>query len=171
MDSKLKSFDGHGDVKVFNEKVCIHSSLKGYEDEKAAQNLASCLDRRAFEIYMRLSDQETRDVSAIKAESVREFERGNQDREVAIIEVSNCTCKQDKSAQTFAFKIQELMKVVYPTFDENARNTISKDYFIKGLHPKMQTALKSWSDFTKANITQLTSETTRLQLAGIIPFV
>ena len=157
-------------MKVFIEKVYLHSSLKGYENEKAAQNLASRLEGRAFDVYMRLSDQEKSDVSAIKAELLREFERGNQDRKVAIIELSNRTRKQDESTQTFAFKFQELVKLAYPTFDESALDTIAKDYFIKGLHPKMQVALKSWSDFTKANINQLTSETTRLQLAGIESF-
>ena len=29
-------FDGSGDVKVFVEKVAIHSALKGYDGEKAA---------------------------------------------------------------------------------------------------------------------------------------
>ena len=34
----------------------------------------------------------------------------------------------------------------------------------------MQIALKSWLDFTKSNINQLATETTRLQLAGIESF-
>ena len=36
MESKIKCFDGTGDVKVFIEKSQIHSSLKGYSGEKAA---------------------------------------------------------------------------------------------------------------------------------------
>ena len=55
MEAKSKSFYGTGDVKAFLEKVSIHSSLKGYEGEKAAQNLASKLEGRAFDVYMRLS--------------------------------------------------------------------------------------------------------------------
>ena len=40
MDSSINGFDGSGDIKVFMEKVSIHSLLKGYEGEKAAQNIA-----------------------------------------------------------------------------------------------------------------------------------
>ncbi len=135
MESKIKSFDRNGDVKVFIEKLSIHSSLKGYENEKAAQNLASRLEGRAFDVYMRLSDADKKEFSKIKAEVLKEFERGNQDREVAIHELSTRSRKQDESAQTFAYKIQELVKLAYPEFDENTRSTISKDYYIKGLGP------------------------------------
>ena len=107
MESKIKSFDGNGDVKVFIEKVCIHSLLKGYENEKAPQNLAGRLEGRAFDVYIRLSDADKKDFSKIKAELLKEFERGNQDREVAIHKLSNSTRKQDESAQTFAYKVQE----------------------------------------------------------------
>ena len=37
---------------MFIEKVGIHSALKGYEEEKAAQNLASHLEGQALDIYM-----------------------------------------------------------------------------------------------------------------------
>ena len=52
MDAKVKCFDGTGDVNVFLEKVSLHSSLKGYDGEKAAQNLASKLEGLAFDVYM-----------------------------------------------------------------------------------------------------------------------
>ena len=94
--------------------MCIHSSLKGYENEKAAQNLAGCLEGRAFDVYMRLSDADKKDFSKIKAELFKEFERGKQDREVAIHELSNHTRKQDESAQTFAYKSSRIGKVGLP---------------------------------------------------------
>ena len=169
MESTIKSFDGNGDVKVFIEKVCIHSSLKGYENEKAAQNLAGRLEGRAFDVYMRLSDADKKEFSKIKAELLKEFERGNQDREVAIHELNNRNRKPVESAQTFAYKVQELVKLAYPLFDEDTRSTISKDYYIKGLHPNMQIALKSLPDFSSSS--QLSTETTRLELAGIDSFV
>ena len=43
MEAKSKSYDGTEGVKVFLEKVSLSSALKGYEAEKAAQNLASRL--------------------------------------------------------------------------------------------------------------------------------
>ena len=73
MYSKIESFDGNGYLKVFIEKVCIHSSLKEYENEKVAQNLASRLEGRAFDVYMRLSDADKKYIIKIKAELSKEF--------------------------------------------------------------------------------------------------
>ena len=170
MDAKVKCFDGTGDVNVFLEKVSLHSSLKGYDGEKAAQNLASKLEGRAFDVYMRLSTADRKKVDKIHSELLKEFERGNLDRETAIVELSSRRRKSDESPQTFAYKIIELVKLAYPPFDDNTRKTIAKDYYLKGLHPKMQIALKSLPSFNDADVDKLTSETMRLQLAGIDSF-
>ena len=37
MSKHLKPFNGTGDVEVFIEKLTLHASLKGYDDEKTAQ--------------------------------------------------------------------------------------------------------------------------------------
>ena len=88
MESKTKGFHGNDDVKVFIEKDELQSSLKGYEGEKAAQNLASKLEGRAFDVYMRLSPTERNDINKIKSELLKEFEKGNQNREIAIFELN-----------------------------------------------------------------------------------
>ncbi len=170
MDTKIKGFDGTGDVNVFIEKVALYSSLKGYDGEKAAQNLASKLEGRAFDVYLRLSTVDRKDASKIKSELLKEFETGNLDREAAIVELNNRRRKSDESAQTFAYKIIELVKLAYPSFDDSVRKTIAKDYFLKGVHPKMQIALKSLPSFIDANIDKLATETMRLQIAGIDSF-
>ena len=89
--NKLKTFNGNGNVKKFLTKVELHSSLKGYSGEKCAQDLASRLEGRAFDIYMRLSDQDKKDVSEIKAELLKEFEHRQKDREETLNELSHCT--------------------------------------------------------------------------------
>jgi len=66
MEYKIKSFDGNEDVKVFVEKLQLHSALKGYTGEKAAQNLASRLEGRVFDIYLRLSDADKKSFGTIK---------------------------------------------------------------------------------------------------------
>ena len=170
MDAKVKCFDGTGDVNVFLEKVSLHSSLKGYDGEKAAQNLASKLEGRAFDVYMRLSSADRKQVDKIQSELLKEFEKGKLDREIAVHELNSRRRKPDESAKTFAYKIIELVKLAYPSFDDNTRKTIAKDYFLKGLHPKMQIALKSLPNFNDADVDKLTTETMRLQLAGIDSF-
>ena len=170
MEAKSKSYDGTEDVKVFLEKVSLSSALKGYEAEKAAQNLASRLEGRAFDVYMRLSADDKKDVKKIELELLNEFEKGKQNRETAIQELSNRRQHQGESALTFAYKIQELVKLSYPAFDEKTRKLIAKDYFVRGLHPQMQLALKALPAFEETDINKLASETTRLQLAGIPSF-
>ncbi len=167
METKVQSFDGSGNVKIFIEKISLRSALKGFEGEKAAQNLASRLEGRAFDVYLRLSPTDKKDPDKIKEELMKEFELGNQDREIAIQELASRKRQQDESPQTFAFKIQELVKLAYPTFNDETRQTIAKDYFVNGLHQKMQVALKSLSKFSTASLNDLAKETTRLQIAGI----
>ena len=65
MDSKIRSYDGTREVKFFLEKVSLLSSLKGYEGEKAAQDLASKLEGRASDVYMRLSATDKKSVEKI----------------------------------------------------------------------------------------------------------
>ena len=69
MDAKVKCFDGTGDVNVFLEKVSLHSSLKAYDGEKAAQNLASKLEGRAFDVYMRLSSADRKKDNSLSTKS------------------------------------------------------------------------------------------------------
>ena len=125
------------------EKVSIHSALKGYDGEKAAQNLASKLEGRAFDIYMRLSSEDRKSPEKIKSEIFKEFETGNEDREEAIVVLTNGKRHPDESRQTFAHKVTELVHLAYPSFDETTTKTVAKDYFVRGLHPKMQVALKT----------------------------
>ena len=167
MESKVRHFVGNGDVRVFLEKVSLHSALKGYDGEKTAQDLASKLEGRAFDIYMRLADTDKKDASKIKNELLKEFQVGSQDREVAIHELATRHRKPEESPQTFAFKIMELVRLAYPSFDNINQETIAKGYFMKGIHPKMQIALKSLPKFSDLLINDVAKETVRLQLAGI----
>ena len=100
MESKVKNYDGSGDAKVFLEKISLHSTLNGYEDQKAAQNLASKLEGQAFDVYRRLWTEDRKQAQKIRIELSKEFERGNQDREEAIHELNKWKRKPDESAHT-----------------------------------------------------------------------
>ena len=167
MENKIKVFNGEGNVKEFIVKVELHSSLKGYTGEKCAQDLASRLDGPAFDVYMRLSTEDRKKADKIKEELLEEFEKGQLNREEAIFELSNRPRKQGESPHTYAYKLIELVKLAYPTFNDETRATLAKDYFVRGLHPQMQIALKSMEKFATNDIQALAEETTRLQLAGV----
>jgi len=164
---KCDKFNDTTDVKVFLTKVEIVASIKGYEGEKKAQFLTSKLLEPAFDIYMRLSDDDRKSFARIKEELLKEFEKGQLNREEAIHLLSSRQRQPEESAQTFAYKLLELVKLSYPTFPIDQQKTIAKDYFTRGVHPDMQIALKSWTTFKDSNINALATETTRLELAGV----
>ena len=109
MENKIKVFNGEGNVKEFLTKVELHSALNGYSGEKSAQNLASRLEGPAFDVYIRLATEDKNDFDKIKAELLKEFERGQVDREGAIAELTGRRRKAGESPQTFAHKLLELV--------------------------------------------------------------
>ena len=75
-----------------------------------------------------------KDSNKIKDELKREFERGSRDRELAVQELTGRARFSDESAPTFACKIEQLVKLAYPSLNYEVRQTIAKDCFVKGLH-------------------------------------
>ena len=166
-ESKVKCYDGSTDVKVFVTRVELEAAIKGYTDEKKAQYIASRLVPPAFDVYVRLSADDKKDFDKIKAELLQEFERGKLNRDEAIHILSDRRRLPTESPQTFAYKLIELVKLSYPTFSDATRKTIAKDYYIRGVHPDMQLALKTKPTFAKNDIHAIATETVRLELAGI----
>lgn len=89
MEAKAQQFDGSGNVNVFLEKISLLSTLTGYEGEKVAQNLACRLEGGTFDGYLRFSEIDKKDPNKIKDELKIYFEKGNQDRELAVHKLSN----------------------------------------------------------------------------------
>ncbi len=160
-------YDGSTDINNFLAKITLESSLKDYVDEKKANFLASRLVGPAFEVYMRLSAEHKKDSDQITTELKKEFERGQLNREEALSILGSRMRGSTESPHTFAYKLSELVKLAYPTFDDTVRKTIAKDYYMKGVHPDMQVALKSRASFEADEISTLASETVRLSLAGV----
>ena len=48
--SKVQSFDGKGDVKVFIEKFSLYAALKGYDEDKHDKLLASSINPPVFDV-------------------------------------------------------------------------------------------------------------------------
>ena len=116
---------------------------------------------------MRLTDDKKKVFGTIKTELSKVFEKENLDREEAIQTLSTRQQLPKESAQTYAYKLSELVKLAYPKFGVASQDTIAKDYFVRGLHPTMQTALKSHASFADMDLKAATEETVRLELAGV----
>ena len=168
--NKIKLFDGKDDVKVFLTRAGLIAAVKELNGERKAQFLASKLIPPALDVYMRMSVDDQKDFSKIEEALLKEFHKGQLNREEAIHLLSERTQKAGETPQTFAYKVLELVKLAYPDFTDAVRLTIAKDYYLKGVHPDMQVALKSWSEFTDKNIHELAIETVRLELAGVKSF-
>jgi len=77
-------FNCVGNVREFLTKVKLYSAPKGYSGEKSTENLASRLAGQALNVYTHL---DTDDFGNINAELLKEFERGQVNREGAIPEL------------------------------------------------------------------------------------
>ena len=118
-------------MRAFLTKVELEAALKGHEDEKKAQFAASKLYGPAFDVYTRLADDKKKVYDEVKAQILKEFKKGQLNREEAIQELDTRKRLADESPQTFAHKIKELVKLAYPTFTDAVRNSIAKDYFVR----------------------------------------
>ena len=139
MDNKnaYKHYDGATDVRKFVTKVELEASLKNHDGEKKAQYMASKLVGHAMDVYMRMSDDDKKDPDKLKAELLKEFERGQLNREEAIAELDTRKRGEKESAENFAFKIIELVKLAYPSFTDDVRQSLAKDFFVRGLSKQL----------------------------------
>ena len=101
---------------MFLEQTSLHTALKGFDGQKAALYVASKLEGRAFNIYRRLLPEDKKNEDKIRAELLKEFERGYQGREQAIYALENRHQKEDESAHSYAYHILELVKIGIPEF-------------------------------------------------------
>ena len=86
--TKEASFDDTGNVQEFLTKVELQSSLEGYKGLKAAQLIASKLQGPAFDVYLRLPEEDKKNVDKVTKELLAEFEKGQLNREEAIQELA-----------------------------------------------------------------------------------
>ena len=162
---KVEIFTGSEDVNKFTTKCDLHCNLKGYEGEKKAAFIAGRLDEHAFDVYMALSDDDKKDPEKIKAALVEGFDDAKRNREVAFEELSHRKRLDGEKAEVYAHKILELLKYAYPKFTQNARNSLAKDYYVKGLQLDVQKELRKMSDFEDKTLSDLIKQTTYLEIA------
>ena len=162
-----KYFDGTSDVRKFVTKTELEAALKNHADEKKAQYMASKLVGHAMDVYLRMPEEEKKDPEKLKAELLKEFERGQLNREEAIAELDSRKRLPGEAAETFAYKVIELIKLAYPNFEAPVRESLAKDFFVKGLSNELQLALKSGANYATMDVKAVTTEAVRLELAGV----
>ena len=96
-----KVYDGTHDVRKFVAKVELEASLKNHADEKKAQYIASKLVGHAMDVYLRMSTEDQKDPEKVKTELLKEFERGQLNREEAIAELDGRKRLPKESADDF----------------------------------------------------------------------
>ena len=164
---KYKVYDGTSDVRKFVTRVELEASLKNHAGEKKAQYIASKLVGHAMDVYLRMAGDDQKDPEIVKGELLKEFERGQLNREEAITELDDRKRLAGESAETFAHKIIELVKLAYPSFADGVRRSLAKDYFVRGLSAELRLAVKSVQGFSDMDIKAVAEEAVRLELAGV----
>lgn len=163
-----KYFDGTTDIEAFITITELNAAIKGYTEEKKAQYFASLLvEGPALNVYLRLTADEKKDAEAIKMALKTEFEAAHRDREVALVKLTKRNMEKGESPQTYAYALLQLTKLAYSTLPEPSQEVIAKDRFIQGQSKEMQTALKSWPNFSTKTLSQLAQQTVVFQTAGV----
>ena len=165
--SKKVTFNGKGDFNVFLTKVDLYNQLKGYNGETAAVSLASRLEEPAINVYMRMSDDDRKDIKKIQTELRTQYEVGNADREQALSLLGAIQRKEDETAKDFGYRVTALVKLAYPKFDNASKQVHEKDAFVKGCHPDMQMKLKTLENFADLDMKAIIENTVRLEVAGV----
>ena len=106
MDGKAYVFNSDGDISEFITKVELYSALKEYDDKKRAQNPASRLEGPAFDVYLRLDQDDRKNINKLKDELLKESESGRRNKEEAVCTLTKRYRKQRESAHTYAYKIK-----------------------------------------------------------------
>ena len=162
---KVELFTGREDVTKFTTKCDLHCSLKGYDGEKKAAFIAGRLEEPAFDVYMALSDADKKDPEKIKEALINTFDNAKRNREVALEELTHRKRLQNEKAEVFAHKVLELVKYAYPKFTDDAKKSLAKDHFVKGLPSDIQKELRKVTDFETKGLDELVTLTTYYEIA------
>ena len=161
---KVELFTGREDVTKFTTKCDLHCSLKGYDGEKKAAFIAGRLEEPAFDVYMALSDADKKDPEKIKEALINTFDNAKRNREVALEELTHRKRLQNEKAEVFAHKVLELVKYAYPKFTDDAKKSLAKDHFVKGLPSDIQKELRKVTDFETKGLDELVTLTTYYEI-------
>ena len=162
---KVETYTGLTDVTKFITKCELYCKVKGYTDDKEAAFIAERLDDTAFDVYMTLSDEKKVDPKEVKDALKNNFNRATKNREVAVEELTNRKRLSNETPEVFCYKIQELVKLAYPSFTDVVRGTLSKDYYVKGLAQNTQRDLRKQSDYETKELKDLVTATNVLEIA------
>ena len=166
--SNTKLYDGTSEVEAFITRVELKAQIKGYNDEKRAQYMASQLaEGHALNVYLKLSIDDRKDCEKIKDSLRKEFDAAHRNREVAIDKLFKHKPEKGESPSSFAYRLMELAKLAYSGLPDASQMAIVKDHFVAAQSREMQVALKSLTDYDAKSITDIAKDVTRLQTAGV----
>ena len=157
---KVESFTGREDVKKFITKCDLHCNIKGYDGEKKAAFIAGRLEEPAFDVYMALSEEDKKDPEKIKTALLGSFDNAKQNREVALEELRHRRRLGEEKPEVFAHKLLELCK-----YADDARKSLAKDHYVKGLGVELQKELRKTMDFEDKSLDDLVKLTTYFEIA------
>ena len=168
---KNEVFDGQGDVVEFVSRVEIHGKMKGYTEEKLAYCLAEKLRDAAFNVFLRMEEEDKKDFEKVKAALYKEFKKEERNREEAVAQLSRRKRLANETIPTFTYHVTQLVKYAYPSFDAGHKDKLAKDNFVNGLSETMQLWLKSSPGFSAKTVKEAADLAESFEIAGVNPTV
>ena len=127
-------FDG-GDIDDYLEHFDICALANGWEQERKALMIATCLKGEALEVFKTLDGEERKDYEIVKR-TLRSAFRADDFKYTALNEFHARTMFPSETPQKYLFELKRLINKAFPELGEDAREQLLFDQYIRGL-PKI----------------------------------
>ena len=127
-------FDG-GDIDDYLEHFEICALANGWDQERKALIVATCLKGEALEVFKTVDSEERKDYEIMKGK-LRSAFRADDFKYTALNEFHARTMFPSETPQKYLFELKSLINKAFPEMGEDARVQLLFDQYIRGL-PKM----------------------------------
>lgn len=128
---QVDKFDG-GDVDEFIEHFEICALANGWEMEKKALMIATCLKGEALEVYKTVNTEGRKDYGTVK-ETLQNAFKAEDQRFTALSEFHQRSMFPNETPQRYLFELKRLLNRAFPEMDGQAKEQLTFEQFIRGL--------------------------------------
>ena len=128
---QVDKFEG-GDVDEFIEHFEICALANGWETEKKALMIATCLKGEALEVYKTVNTEGRKDYGIVK-ETLQNAFKAEDQRFTALSEFHQRSMFPNETPQRYLFQLKRLLNKAFPEMDDQAKEQLIFEQFIRGL--------------------------------------
>ena len=128
---QVDKFEG-GDIDEFIEHFEICALANGWEVEKKALMIATCLKGEALGVYKTVNSEGRKDYRIVK-ETLQNAFRAEDQRFTALSEFHQRSMFPNETPQRYLFEMKRLLNKAFPEMDDQAKEQLNFEQFIRGL--------------------------------------